>query len=660
MILSYPGKGPSPLAAHYQAASHWQTGCSGQLQVVATRSKTAPQRMEKRSNLRQFRIVLLLLGLGIWWGSLASTSAVEVAVAWNPPVDASDVTGFRVRYGTSSGQYTAVTNVGLRTSAVFTELNGGLTYYFAASSVDAEGNESVASNEVSVDIPGPPPQPTGAENVSFAQNTTSPAYPFRLLGLNGSTNWVLLGESSDHDLLSPAGINITGTGSNRFVTLTPQPNRTGTGIVTLVATDFVITNKTSFFAEVTPPNLAPVVDAGAGTTVRTNLNYMLRGRASDDGLPRKPGRLTLRWSKISGPGTVTFGNSNLAVSSVRLSAAGLYRLRLTATDGELTSSSDTIIRALLLSDVTPPVISNFNVDEVTSSSIAVSWTTDEPADDQLRYYLGDAIPKFSLLNPTPRTTHQVVLTNLSSDTLYTLVARSRDPSGNQTLSDAVDVRTLAPALVSAPPVLGSLQVDGVDVDTAGTENPSATTSHHVIRVTKTIATGWSLFASPVTAVLPSISELLPHPPEGTFLLKIDPESGETVTNAFNGQEWFDSSMTLEAGEGGLLYNPAAPYSWTIQGRPGESLLPRPLYRDSQTAGSGNRFLGLAGAFGGLLRAALPDFQFRAGDQIRRLRPDTNQYETSTFDGHRWDLIPVMNVGEAVFLDLVPGVGTQSK
>lgn len=46
--------------------------------------------------------------------------------------------------------------------------------------------------------------------------------------------------------------------------------------------------------------------------------------------------LTITWSKQSGPGTVTFGNSSLPTTSAAFSVSGTYVLRLTATDGFLT------------------------------------------------------------------------------------------------------------------------------------------------------------------------------------------------------------------------------------------------------------------------------------------------------------------------------------
>src|SRR6185436_9356068 len=66
----------------------------------------------------------------------------------------------------------------------------------------------------------------------------------------------------------------------------------------------------------------------------------LAGTASDDGLPSPPAALTFTWSKVSGPGTVTFGNAATLNTTASFSAAGSYVLRLTASDGQLTGQDD--------------------------------------------------------------------------------------------------------------------------------------------------------------------------------------------------------------------------------------------------------------------------------------------------------------------------------
>ncbi|HEX6257182.1 MAG TPA: hypothetical protein VFZ70_15345, partial [Euzebyales bacterium] len=61
-----------------------------------------------------------------------------------------------------------------------------------------------------------------------------------------------------------------------------------------------------------PPavNVAPVVSAGPDRSVTLPASASLDGSVSDDGLPVPPGAVTTLWSKVSGPGTVSFGDAS--------------------------------------------------------------------------------------------------------------------------------------------------------------------------------------------------------------------------------------------------------------------------------------------------------------------------------------------------------------
>jgi hypothetical protein len=72
---------------------------------------------------------------------------------------------------------------------------------------------------------------------------------------------------------------------------------------------------------------------------------------SDDGLPNPPGAFTTTWSKVSGPGTVTFGNTSALQTTASFSTSGSYTLRLSANDGAL-SGTDTVV--VTVSPVPPP------------------------------------------------------------------------------------------------------------------------------------------------------------------------------------------------------------------------------------------------------------------------------------------------------------------
>jgi RHS repeat-associated protein len=89
-------------------------------------------------------------------------------------------------------------------------------------------------------------------------------------------------------------------------------------------------------------NLAPVVNAGPNQVLTLPANTVtLEGSVTDDGLPNNT--LTITWSKVSGPGTVTFGNSSVALTQATFSASGTYVLQLTANDSQLSGSATTTV-----------------------------------------------------------------------------------------------------------------------------------------------------------------------------------------------------------------------------------------------------------------------------------------------------------------------------
>jgi hypothetical protein len=90
-----------------------------------------------------------------------------------------------------------------------------------------------------------------------------------------------------------------------------------------------------------PANQAPNVDAGPDQTVTLPSNAVLDGTVTDDGLPSVT--LTITWSQVDGPGTVTFGDASAVDTTASFTTDGTYILRLTADDGQLDSFDELII-----------------------------------------------------------------------------------------------------------------------------------------------------------------------------------------------------------------------------------------------------------------------------------------------------------------------------
>jgi hypothetical protein len=104
-------------------------------------------------------------------------------------------------------------------------------------------------------------------------------------------------------------------------------------------------NKLVAYGVLTPStgNAVPVVNAGADQTVTLPASITLTGTATDDGNPVPPGMLTTTWSLSNGPAAVTFGTPNALQTTVSFTTPGVYTIRLSAFDGEATSSDDVVV-----------------------------------------------------------------------------------------------------------------------------------------------------------------------------------------------------------------------------------------------------------------------------------------------------------------------------
>jgi len=97
----------------------------------------------KRQNIPRALCLILLF----FFCSISPAFAGDAILSWDPNTD-SDLSGYKIYYGTASGRYGAPITVGNQTRYKVTGLGLG-TYYFALTAYDAAGNESAFSNEIS-------------------------------------------------------------------------------------------------------------------------------------------------------------------------------------------------------------------------------------------------------------------------------------------------------------------------------------------------------------------------------------------------------------------------------------------------------------------------------------------------------------------------------
>src|SRR5437879_1472195 len=110
--------------------------------------------------LRSLLVLLACLSLAF---AATPAQAAQVKLTWDAPVQAdgtpvSSLAGYKLYYGSQSGQYPTMIPVGMTTTYLVTNLSAGQTYYFAAKAYDSTGTESAFSNEVSVTLGAIPQQ----------------------------------------------------------------------------------------------------------------------------------------------------------------------------------------------------------------------------------------------------------------------------------------------------------------------------------------------------------------------------------------------------------------------------------------------------------------------------------------------------------------------
>jgi hypothetical protein len=107
---------------------------------------------------------------------LHAAHASQVTLGWNPPADS--VAGYKIHYGTTSGNYDYSVDVGAYDSCVISGLAEGQTYYFAATSYNADNIESVYSKELVHTMPSSEPDMPAAEpDIPSSEPDTPSAEP---------------------------------------------------------------------------------------------------------------------------------------------------------------------------------------------------------------------------------------------------------------------------------------------------------------------------------------------------------------------------------------------------------------------------------------------------------------------------------------------------
>lgn len=180
--------------------------------------------------------VLVVLGLCAITLSLVSAST-SVQLAWGANTEP-DLAGYRILYGTTSGNYTRTIDVGNVTTYVVSALIANTTYYFTVVAYDQAGNVSEPSNEIvftssTYDVTAAETGPTtGGFSSTTIQIASTPTVTFAMELLVRST-YILRPGVQD--------IQVTGTGFQQGAILSLGPGITSSPTIFIDATQLKAT-----------------------------------------------------------------------------------------------------------------------------------------------------------------------------------------------------------------------------------------------------------------------------------------------------------------------------------------------------------------------------------------------------------------------------------
>lgn len=401
-------------------------------------------------------LILVLICCSLFASNLP-VSAGQVVLTWDPTTTNTDGTpltdlaGFKIYYGTSSGAYGASQDVGtIPTSYTVANLPENVMYYFAVTAYNATGNESAFSNEVFKVIPDATPP---VISVVTTASLTSMGATLTWTTDEASTSQVeygsplVYGSSTTLDNTPVTSHSVTLSGLSAWTTYHFRVKSQDAAGNLQTSADFT-------FGTLAPPDMTSptgTISINGGNVYATTGMVTLTLSCNDSG---------------SGCSSMQFSNDGVIFSIWEGFSAG-KTWALNSGNGNKTvyvhyrdmsgNVSPNYSKTITL-DATAPVLSSISAGSLTDAKATITWTTDETATTQVDYGTSPALGSSSPIDTTPVINHLVVITGLTPNTTYHYKVRSSDGAGNSAISTEQIFVTLQTPQPDQPAAITNLQV----------------------------------------------------------------------------------------------------------------------------------------------------------------------------------------------------------
>lgn len=379
--------------------------------------------------------------------SVKATSNWKLALSWEAPADVgAGVAAYKIFRSTDNSSFSQVASTA-GTSYVDSGLSQ-ITYYYKIKACDSANNCGSLTSSVNKLPTGKYVSPANLLSGPDISNVNTKKATVFWVTDRTSDSRVAYGtksgtyssdEIANSDQVSSHTINLTnlspGTTYYLVSKWTDEDGNTGT-------------SAESSFTTLPAPTVSNVQTTGTNVS-GTTLNFTVKSAAI----------VKVYFGKSKNFGGVQTLNTSTSESSYSTQLTGLddgttYYFKINPFDADGNEYDQTV-----LSFTTParPRISNLRFqpvkDQPTSTQL-VSWTTNVPASSSLTYG-PQGLAQQDSLNSKLVTDHQMTIQGLKDNTVYTLIAQSRDAAGNLASSDKQVFHT---ALDTRPPKINGIKV----------------------------------------------------------------------------------------------------------------------------------------------------------------------------------------------------------
>jgi chitodextrinase len=366
---------------------------------------------------------------------VVKTDVTAIELDWDNATDNKAVTGYEI-YVNGVAAYTSVAS-----NLVANNLQANTTYSFSVKAIDAAGNSSALSNEVT-------------DKTREPLDVTAPSVPGNLKAVTITTTSVTLDWDDATDNKAVTGYDIYVNGVKKYTTvattivadnLTPNTNYSFT-----VKSVDAAGNSSAFTPavaaktlQVAPPAdvTAPSVPANLKVTTITTTSVTLDWDNATDNVG-----VTSYDVYVDGLKKYTTAASNIIANNLASNTSYTFTVKALDAAGNSSVFSGAVSAKTLTPppppDVTAPSIpANLSVPSITTTSIELDWdnATDNIGVTGYDVYV-NGVKKYSAI------TSNIIANNLASNTSYAFTVKALDAAGNSSAaSNAVTAKTLAPA-----------------------------------------------------------------------------------------------------------------------------------------------------------------------------------------------------------------------